>query len=511
MSLPKEPRQKMINIMYLVLTALLALNVSSEILNAFKTVNNSLLTSNDQTNGSTGQIFKSLTDKLNKAEYADKAKIWHPIAKDIMGYAADANSKIEAMKMELMVAAGGSKTDGSGFKDDQLDAATRVFVNKGRGKELLQLLKDFKDKLLKRDTAISAAFANSLPINLEKPKSQTGDNKKNWEESYFHMVPTIAALTILSKFQNDIKVSENKVVTFCHQKVGEVEVQQDAFAAIAVANANYVLPGQEIEVTAGVGGFSTKVKPQISISGQGIPIGDDGTAHYKFNAGGFGTRSIAVHISYTDQNNKVQQKDIEIPYTVGQSNASIGLDKMNVLYIGVDNPVTIAASGGGDDKVQASITGGGGSLTRAGSGKYIARVTTQADNCTITVNIDGKVAGQQVFRVRNIPQAQCYVGGKPSGANVSAGEFKAQGGVGAGIKDFPFELSYDVVSYTFSVDTDDGDIVPVPVSGASFTPQVRNAMGSYLKAGKMVTIDDIRVKGPDGRVLPAPSLIYYIK
>jgi gliding motility-associated protein GldM len=328
------------------------------------------------------------------------------------------------------------------------------------------------------------------------------------------MVPTIAALTILSKFQNDIKVSENKVVTFCHQKVGEVEVQQDAFAAIAVANANYVLPGQEIEVTAGVGGFSTKasVAPQISINGQGIQLGPDGTAHYKFNAGAVGTgKSIPVHISYTDQNGKVQVRDIPIPYTVGQSNASIGLDKMNVLYIGVDNPVTIAASGGGDDKVQAIISGGGGSLTRAGSGKYIARVTSQADNCTITVNIDGKVAGQQVFRVRNIPQAQCYVGGKPSGANVSAGEFKAQGGVGAGIKDFPFELSYDVVSYTFSVDTDDGDIVPVQVSGANFSPQVRNAMNSYLKAGKMVTIDDIRVKGPDGRVLPAPSLIYYIK
>jgi hypothetical protein len=66
-------------------------------------------------------------------------------------------------------------------------------VKKGRGKELLQLLKDFKDKVLKRDTAINAQFANSLPINLEKPKSQTGDKKKNWEESYFHMVPTIAS------------------------------------------------------------------------------------------------------------------------------------------------------------------------------------------------------------------------------------------------------------------------------------------------------------------------------
>jgi hypothetical protein len=196
---------------------------------------------------------------------------------------------------------------------------------------------------------------------------------------------------------------------------------------------------------------------------------------------------------------------------VGQSNASIALDKMNVLYVGVDNPVTIAASGGGDDKVQASISGGGGSLRKIGAGKYIARVGSVTDNCMITVSVDGKVAGQQVFRVRTIPQAQAYVGGQPSGANVSAGAFKAQGGVGAGIKDFPFELSYDVVSFTFTCDTDDGDIVSVPSNSAAFSGAVRSAINTHVSAGKMVTIDNIRVRGPDGRISPAPSLVYYIK
>ena len=407
-----------------------------------------------------------------------------------------------------MVAAGGSKTDGSGFKDDQLDAATRVFVKKGRGKELLQLLKDFKDKVLKRDTAINTAFATSLPINTDKPKSTTGDNKKNWEESYFHMVPTIAALTILSKFQNDIKISENKVVTFCHQKVGEVEVIQDAFAAIAVANANYVLPGQEIEVTAGVGGFSTRVSPQISINGTGVSIGEDGAAHYKFNAGALGSRTIPVHISYTDQNGKVQIRDIPIPYTVGQSNTSVGLPEMNVLYVGWDNQIVIAASGAGDDRVSASIECG--TISKQGGGKYIAKVTGQSDNCRVNILVDGKVVGSETYRVRNIPDPVATVGGIMSNENMTAGQFRAQSGVGAFIKDFPLKLQYTVTSFTLSADDENGDIQEAPCTGNTWSPKALNIIRG-LTGGRTVTVDNIRAVGPDGKNRKIPGLVYYIK
>ena len=115
------------------------------------------------------------------------------------------------------------------------------------------------------------------------------------------MVPTVAALTILSKFQNDVKTSENKVVTFCHEQVGKVIYRQDAFAALAIANTTNALPGQEIEITAGVGGFSKAITPKISIGGQTVALGEDGAAHYKFKADRLGSNSIPVVISYTDQ------------------------------------------------------------------------------------------------------------------------------------------------------------------------------------------------------------------
>ena len=509
MSLPKEPRQKMINIMYLVLTALLALNVSSEILNAFKTVNNSLLTSNTATNSSTSQIFGSLTDKLTEPGAQEKAAIWHPIAKDIMGYAQKANTAIEEMKKELVLAAGGDKADPyKGYKEDNLEAATRVFVKKGKGKELLQLLTDFKNNVLKRDSAIGRAFATSLPINLDKPISQTGDKKKNWEESYFHMVPTIAALTILSKFQNDIKVSENKVVTFCHEQVGKVKIQQDAFAALAVANANYVLPNQEIEVTAGVGGFSTQVSPRISINGAGVSLGPDGAAHYKFTATTLGAHTIPVNISYTDQNGKEVNVQKTIDYTVGQSNAAVQLDKMNVLFIGVDNPVTVSGSGSAS-QLGVSMSGGGGTLSGSG-GHYIARVTQETDECIINVTTPDKKTTPVRFRVRSIPDPTPYVGQVKSG-EMNAGAFKSQAGVRALVENFFYETQFNVTGFRI---TGDGEGFPEGVeektnSGAAWNEA--RAIINKCRAGSFITIEDIRAMGPDGRTRKLTPMIFNLK
>lgn len=510
MSLPKEPRQKMINIMYLVLTALLALNVSSEILNAFRTVRRSLENSNATVTQSTAIIMKSLEDKSNDPVTTERATPWFQKAQKVTATADAIFKYIDGLKNDIITKAGGKPGDATvPFKEDNLDIVTKMFVQGGEGNKLKQRLEQFQKDILGIDPEIDSAFKKSLNIDLSNPPGQDGKTKA-WDLAYFNMVPTVAGLTILSKFQNDIKGAENKVVSFCHQKVGEVKVVFDSYAAIVGQNSNYLMPGQQLEVKAGIGAFSKSSKPTITIGGTTVPIGEEGFALYKTDAGGVGAHSIPVRISFFNQTTgKDEIKEVKVEYTVGSANASIALDKMNVLYIGVDNPVTIAASGGGDDKVQTTITGGGGSLQKLGNGRYIARVNSITDDCKIVVTVDGKVAGASQFRVRTIPLAQAYVGGKPSGEPFQAGAFKAQGGVGAGIKDFPFELNYDVVSFTFTCDTDD-DIFSQPVQGNSFAP-IRNAINQHVKADRMVTIDDIRVKGPDGRTTKAPSLVYYIK
>ena len=183
---------------------------------------------------------------------------------------------------------------------------------------------------------------------------------------------------------------------------------------------------------------------------------------------------------------------------------------MNVLYVGYDNKVSIAASGGGDDKVQAVISGGGGTLERVGGGKYIAKVRSVTDDCKITVSVDGKIAGVSQFRVRTIPTPVATVGGVASNENMTAGQFRAQTGVGAYIKDFPLNLKYTVTSFTLSADNADGDIDEAPCTGYQWSPKALN-MIKNLQAGRMVTVENIRATGPDGRSQKLPGLTYYIK
>jgi gliding motility-associated protein GldM len=501
----------MINMMYLVLTALLALNVSAEILNAFKTVNKSLENTNTTVNKSTETLMKSLEEKLKDPSSATRAQIWLPKAQQVRDLTKPVFEYIQNLKDKILRGADGDPKDpDKKFKDGDLEVTTRIMIEKGEGKKLQQMLKDYRDAILKVDPSIDSAFRTSLPINLDKPKS---DNRagKTWEGAYFHMVPAIAGLTILSKFQNDVKTTENRVVQHCHNKVGEVSVVFDSYGAIVGQSSNYLMPGQDIEINAGVGAFSKKAQPTIVIGGSTVAIGEDGAAHTKMAGGGIGEHSIPVSVTFVNQETGKPQTITQlVKYTVGQANASIALDKMNVLYIGVDNPVTISASGGGDDKVQASIVGGSGTMTKLGSGHYNVRVNSVTDDCKINVVVDGKTVGVSQFRVRTIPAPVATVGGVASNENMSVGQFRAQGGVGAYIKDFPFELKYQVVSFTLTADNAEGDIDEAPCTGNLWSPKALN-MVKNLQPGRTVTIDNIRAQGPDGRVVKIPGLTYYIK
>ena len=511
MALPREPRQKMINMMYLVLTALLALNVSSEILNAFKTVNRSLENTNVTVNKSTETIMKSLLDKMSDPTTKAKAEIWYPKAQQAQSLTKPIFDYIKSLKERIIDESGGDHKDpNTKYKEDNLETPTRIMVDKGQGKKLYDMLVAYKSALLAIDPSIKAEFENSLPIDLTKPDSRNRSGK-TWEGAYFHMVPSVAALTILSKFQMDVKTSENRVAQFCHNKVGEVVVRYDTYAAFAETDKSYVMPGDEMEITAGVGAFSKAALPTVNIEGVTVPLDIDGAAHRKLNAAtSLGKHALNVTVSFTDQEGKLQTVTKPIEYTVGQAAASIALDKMNVLYIGVDNPVSISTSGGGSEVQDVAITGGGGNIKSLGGGHYIVRVNTVTDECYVTVSVKGKLAGKSQFRTRTIPRPVATVGGAESGDNMTAGQFRAQTGVGAYIKDFPFELKYTVTSFTLTADNDQGDIEEAPCTGNLWSPKALN-MIKGLAGGRTVTVDDIRALGPDGRTQKLPSLVYYIK
>ncbi len=495
MALPKEPRQKMINIMYLVLTAILALNVSAEVINAFKTVDRSLQNSSANITAANNTLYKSLQDKMKDEKSADQAKIWQPKAEQAKVLAANITNYIEGLKAELKKESNLQMKEKDGvmvedFKEDNLDASTRMFETNKRGEELKNKIIEFRRAMLAIDPAIAAEFKNSLSVENPDVKFVGQDGtKKDFTAAYFHMTPTIASLTLLSKFQNSVKNAENQVVSFAHSKIGEVVVRYDKFGVLVGQSSNYVMPGQEIIVTAGIGAYSSAAQPVITINGSNVPtVSGQGT--YKINASGAGARKVPVRITYKDQNGVDQVANSEITYTVGTpGGAAVMLDKMNVFYIGVDNPVTIGSSTGWD-KTTVNMSGG----TISGSGSQRTVRVASVGNASITVNADGK-STTFPFRIKRIPDPVFKIGnGKARMATV---EFKGQQYARADLENFDFDLKFSVVSAT------------VYFSGAGF-PSVGqgsisngslagiNALMSKAQPGTSIAFENIKVSGPDG-------------
>lgn len=483
----------MINLMYLVLTALLALNVSSEILNAFKVVDKSLTDSNTRIDGSNSTLFSSFEEKLKDPQSAEKAKIWAPKAEQAKKLSDELNTYLDGLKEELKVAAGKSPEQPLG-KEDDLEAATRLFGNgeggKNRGAELEAKLKAYRDAMLNIDPMIKTEFDKTLAVNADPVIGQDG-KAKDFTTGYFHMTPTVAALTLLSKFQNNVKNAESQVVTFCHNQVGQVKVIMDQAAILVGQSSNYVMPGQEITITAGVGSYSSKAAPKISINGAGVAA-ENGVGTYKFQANGGGAHKVAVTVTYVDQNGNSKTETKEVEYTVGTpGGAAVMLDKMNVFYIGVPNPVTIGSPTGWD---KTSVSMSGGSISGSGSNRVVT--VSSVGKATITVTADGKTSSFD-FRIKRIPDPIVKVG--PGTPRMQSVVFKAQQFIRADLENFDFDAKFSVLSGT------------AYFTGAGFTrPEQGNFSGGNISSmsglinkcqpGSSVIFDNVKVQGPDGTV-----------
>jgi gliding motility-associated protein GldM len=508
MSLPKEPRQKMINIMYLVLTALLALNVSSQILNAFIVVDKSLTTSNANISASNDGIYQSLKAQLKDSGTAQKARIWAAKADTVKMLSSEMTTYIDNLKQELLLESGlHNDEDGKPeYKKDDLEAATRLFGNgdggRNRGPHLEDSLKAYRDKMLALDPDFKKQYENTFPVDM-KPQVDENGKPKDFTTSFFTMTPTVAAVTILSKFQNNIKNAENLEATYCHDQVGAVKFILNKFEPIAVSSATYLMPGDKMTVSAGVGAFNDASKPDVTINGAHVDLNDKGVAEKDIVASGGGNQKVHVVINYTKPDGTRDQLTKDIDYTVGTpGGAAVMLDKMNVFYIGVDNPVTIGSPTGWD-KTQVTISGGGATIDGSGSKRTVHVGSVGA--CTINVIANGKPTAYQ-FRIKRIPDPVFKVG-PSAGGRVQAAIFKAQTYCRAELENFDFDAHFSVISAT------------IYFTGAGFSVvQVANLDGnnigslpqlSMCRPGSSIIFDNVKVKGPDGteRTITGPGFI----
>lgn len=504
MALPKEPRQKMINIMYLVLTALLALNVSAEILNAFKTVDRSLMTASGIVEQKNVDIFKSFQRKVDDPKTREKALIWQPKALQAKKLSDDMYAYIDALKLELKKEAKLQIVNGKEeYREDDLEASTRLFVSnppegKGKGKELLQRLTAYKQALMAIDPAIAKEVGPNLPLDLSVPQSNTGSKINDWGYGYFHMTPTVASITILSKFQNDVKNSEAQVVEYCHKEIGEVELVYDEFQAFAGTNSQYLMPGEQLIITAGVGAFSKAARPSITVDGASVPLKPDGSAEYTTTVNGSGAGTKKVIISFYKPDGTLARVEKDVKYTVGvPSGLVVSTDKTRVFYQDLDNPLNVTG-GGGDEKVNLSVDGPNITSRKVGPGQYI--VVPKSLGTATVVASDGKNTQKITIPIKKVPDPLATVGGK-AGGPIAANVFRVQKGVAAELRDFVFEgVKYDVVSYTLictGKGFEESGLVVAEVSGAYFNAEAQGYL-RRCQPGSTVVIDEIKVRGPGG-------------
>lgn len=519
MALPKEPRQKMINMMYLVLTALLALNVSAEILTAFRTVNHSITNANAVIDTKNRTVYSSFEELLKDERTREKAKLWQPYALQAKSLSADVDSYITNLKDSLIDKSGMEMKKGvRTFKEDDLNVSTRMLVDGGKGQELYNKLKTYKDQLINtldpakfQDPVIKkgvsekrAELEKNFPLDLSVPQSQNNNQHNDWSYAYFHMSPTIASLTILSKFQNDVKNSESQVVDYFLSQVGSVKVVFDEFQPLIGTNATYLMPGDQLEVTAGIGAYSKAATPNISIGGASQPL-NEGKALYKTTVSGAGEKSIAVNIKYTKPDGTVGTESRVIKYTVGvPSGSSVFLEKMNVLYMGVDNPLTVSAGSAGLEKLNVGFTGGG---TIKGNGGHYIIVPNKVGPATINVTVNGKTT-PFAMRVKRLPDPQAMVGSNKGGA-ISTALLKATQGLFAKLES-DFDVQFQVISYrvganggTFQTYQEQNN------EGARWTGSAANIINKATP-GSSIFFDNIKVKGPDG-IRDIPPIIFQLK
>ena len=489
----ETPRQRMIGILYLVLLGLVALNVSDSILDAFKNLGNSLNTSTQNTQSGIDNMFLAFRETKLK-ENPDRAQPLLSKAEKAQALITALTAKIEEYNKVLSNEGGGIDEETGDVKfRSSTDISARLMINEGRAKELRSLINSTSEQL-KQLTNNEVSFA----LSAEDP-AKRGGVQKSWEDANFgDGIPLTAAITALDKINADAKNAESAVVKHIFGKMDQAVVNLDKFAAVAVAPSSYLIAGQPYTAKVFLTAYDSKSTPQISVNGSSIPV-VDGQGTYTINPGvGSHTWKGSIRVQQTDGSVKTYETQ-PMTFQVAKPSAVVSADAMNVMYIGVDNPVSISAPGVPLESLKLSPSAGV-NISSKGNGKYVARVSNPGEvTLSVSATIDGKIQdfGASKFRVKRIPKPTARVAGK-EGGRISVAQLKGQSVISASLDNFDFDAKFNVTKFNMFISKPRVDpIGPYAASGNSFSAQMKTALGG-LTAGSVVMIYDIVGVGPDG-------------
>ena len=479
MSIPKEPRQLMINLMYLVLTALLALNVSAEVMNAFFTLDEgnkaSISTVNSQLDQTVNGL-KSLLSDESKAKYRAIEPAVDKVRQDVDAF----NVYIDGIRDQLLDKSGNmnGQVDEGDYTTDHgkivpkgkknKDVTTRMLVEEGLGEELKNQILGVKQKMVETYSTLLNEngekfglkpeeiksridnIGNNLPLKVDDETWKLSEDKKSWADFKFRQMPVAAVMPLLSQMQSDAKSSEASLVNSMAELAGGRVVEFDAFFPVVQAEKSYVIKGEPFKAKISVGTYSSSLNPSdigIYVEGNKLPVNKDGIAEYTASTGGVGTKTLRLRAEVKNPlTGETSKGESTYTYEVGERSVAISADKMNVFYIGVKNPISVSAAGVSSNDLKVNISGGGGTMTKTGSNSWDVTVTTPTDDCKINVSGGGMNANKQ-FRVKRIPDPVARLGNKDDGS-MGNGEFKVQKGLIAWLDNFDFEARCDIQTFT---------------------------------------------------------------
>ncbi|HHW59121.1 MAG: gliding motility protein GldM [Bacteroidales bacterium] len=524
----ETPRQKMIGMMYLVLTAMLALNVSKDILDAFIIVNDSIEETNrifyDKVQGNYAMFDKAyaMTPEKVKDNY-EKALIVKKEADELVKYIEDLKAQVIAVTERVSVEEA-RKLNLRDIKGrDNFDAPTNFFVGSsqdgsaGKARELKNKLVGFRKQMIE----LLGKYADKVQLGLDIENKMyptiEGDQQLNWEMTNFYHTILAADIVILNKLILEVRNMEADVVAQLYSAVSAEDFTFDRVGVKVVPKSSIVVAGSQYEAEIFVAAYDTRQNPEILIGDDVDTVnlkvlgnvtkleGDSGRGILRIPATSPGAKKFGGTITIKSQSGAVQTYWFKEEYFVMSPTATVSADKMNVFYIGVDNPVSISVPGVPNDRVRASITNG--TIIPKGNGKYIVRVSQGTKSVVnVTAEMNGKMMsmGSAEFRVKRVPSPIAKVAGK-AGGNYTKTELLANPYVIADIENFEFDLKFDIVSYSFTYRTPAGDLLDKQVSGMRFTQDVIDIIQRSTR-GSRFYIENIKAKGPDGTVRELPTV-----
>ena len=521
----ETPRQKMIGMMYLVLTAMLALNVSKEVLDAFTLVDDGLTTTTENFAAENEGLYGRMNTEfqLNPEKVGD----WKTRADELKEQSNELYEFINECKVEIVqVKDEEAIIDGEVHladvqQKDNTNTPGEIMIVGKKGEELKRRIDDYREFLLTmvddKETYATTVEAIEGILNTEVPELELHSGGKKgitptWESTYFEYLPLASVITILSKMQGDVRNVESEMMSYLLEQIDAGDFNVNVMEAVVIPNSNYVFKGQEYRAEIFVAAYDSTNVPEVTlVDGTQLEV-EAGKGIYRATSNTTGIKKWGGTIKI-DNNGTIINKPFVAEYEVAASSATVSATGMNVFYRGIPNPVAISAGGVAERDVDARISSG--NIRRKGPGVYEVLPGLQGDNATISVyaNVDGsrRLMGNMDFRVLPLPTPDAIVEGiRGSEGALTVGRLSRLSMVEAKAKDFVFEVDYEVVSFEVAFQGQGGMWSTMPSTSPRFTNQQKELF-QQLRAGQRIMIEKIKASGPDGVIRNLNSITITVR